>query len=135
MNIHFGVILLWIVSLLCAWVVIKALNEYEWFGALLAAVAAALFAAWGFHEADPATELKRAERERQKEEAERQDMIPRVVREADGCQVYAFKATGRWHYFTRCPYAGTVTDTAYEHCEGSGKSRRCSEKHTSIETR
>ena len=30
------------------------------------------------------------------------DAQPRVIREIDGCKVYAFKSNG-WHYFTRCP--------------------------------
>lgn len=34
------------------------------------------------------------------------DAQPHVIREADGCKVYAFKS-GDWHYFTRCP--NTVT--------------------------
>lgn len=63
------------------------------------------------------------------------DQTPHIVREADGCKVYAFKSGDRWHFFTRCPNATTVTDTAYEHCTGTGKSRRCEELHDSIETR
>lgn len=35
-------------------------------------------------------------------EAERRAAIPRVIREADGCKVYQFKAAGTMHYFTRC---------------------------------
>ena len=34
-------------------------------------------------------------------ERERQEATPHVVREADGCKVYAFKAQERYHYFTR----------------------------------
>lgn len=37
---------------------------------------------------------------------------PHVIREADGCKVYAFSAEGREHYFTRCP-ANTVTEASY----------------------
>jgi len=78
---------------------------------------------------------ERAEEARQKAEEQRRQETPHVVREADGCKVYAFKSGDRWHYFTRCPNAVTVTDTAYEHCTGSGKSRSCKELHDSIETR
>lgn len=79
-------------------------------------------------------------KERAKEHAaeaaqRRANETPHVVREADGCKVYAFMAGDRWHYFTRCPNAVTVTDTAYEQCTGSGKFRSCKELHSSIETR
>ena len=61
------------------------------------------------------------------------EKTPHIVREADGCKVYAFKSGDRWHYFTRCPDSRTVTDTAYEQCTGSGKTRSCKELHDSIE--
>jgi hypothetical protein len=35
------------------------------------------------------------------------DRQPRVIREVDGCKVYAFKS-GHWHYFTRCPLETTT---------------------------
>lgn len=78
---------------------------------------------------------ERAEGARQRAAKEEADRQPRVVREADGCKVYAFKSGDRWHYFTRCPNAHTVTDTAYEECTGTGKLRSCKEVHSSIETR
>ena len=40
------------------------------------------------------------------------DAVPRVIREIDGCKVYAFKAT-YWHYFTRCQ-STTSTDASRE---------------------
>ncbi len=76
--------------------------------------------------------VKAAEEKARKDERVRQE-TPHVVREADGCKVYAFKSRDRWHYFTRCPNATTVTDTAYEECTGSGKNRTCKELHSSIE--
>lgn len=51
----------------------------------------------------------------------RADMQPRVIREADGCKVYAFKGGDHWHYFTRCPNSTTKTDTTVS--VGSGKTR------------
>jgi len=48
------------------------------------------------------------------------DKQPRVIREVDGCKVYAFKSD-YWHYFTRCP-SETTTDTA--HVVRSGKTSR-----------
>jgi len=54
----------------------------------------------------------------------RADEQPRVIREADGCKVYAFKSGDRWHYFTRCKEM-TTTDTSWEECHTSGKTRKC----------
>lgn len=48
------------------------------------------------------------------------DRQPRVIREADGCKVYAFK-DGHWHYFTRCPLE---TTTEGNRTVRSGKSSR-----------
>ena len=57
--------------------------------------------------------------EKAKEAAQyRADQEPRVIREADGCKVYAFKDGERWHYFTRCP---TTTTTDRNYTERSGK--------------
>lgn len=36
---------------------------------------------------------------------------PHVVREADGCKVYAFERGGRDHYFTRCNSGQVETTT------------------------
>lgn len=66
--------------------------------------------------------------ERQRTEAAK---VPRVIREADGCKVYAFKDGDRWHYFTRCPNSQTTTDSTYE--VRAGKSTR--QESESIETR
>lgn len=57
-----------------------------------------------------------------KERAERQ---PHVIREADGCKVYAFKSGDRWHYFTRCPYSQVTHDAERQVCKGAGKHRTC----------
>lgn len=38
---------------------------------------------------------------------------PHVIREADGCKVYAFFSGGRDHYFTRCPDSKTTTESSY----------------------
>lgn len=43
---------------------------------------------------------------------------PKVIREADGCKVYAFERHGRDHYFTRCP---ATTDTETNWTESCGK--------------
>ncbi|MFP3686296.1 hypothetical protein SB847_21565, partial [Bacillus sp. SIMBA_026] len=49
---------------------------------------------------------KQAQEEQRAQDAA--DAKPHVIREADGCKVYAFKAGDNWHYFTRCG-DGTVT--------------------------
>ena len=48
---------------------------------------------------------------------ERADATPHVIREADGCKVYAFKS-GDWHYFTRC---GSTVTTERNWTENCGK--------------
>ena len=50
-------------------------------------------------------------------EQEAKDAVPRVIREIDGCKVYAFKSQEKWHYFTRCP-ATTTTDRNYSERNG-----------------
>ena len=57
-------------------------------------------------------------------ERERRESTPHVVREADGCKVYAFKAQERYHYFTRCG-STTTTSSSWESCNTSGKVRSC----------
>ena len=61
------------------------------------------------------------------------DAVPRVIREIDGCKVYAFKSQDKWHYFTRCP-AATTTDRTYEQCHKSGKNTVCENKTEQIVT-
>jgi hypothetical protein len=55
---------------------------------------------------------------------------PRVIREADGCKVYAFEKSGREHFFTRCP---ATTDTETTWSESCGKNCR-REKSSNILT-
>lgn len=67
-------------------------------------------------------EMKRAQREREKADAQ-----PRVVREVDGCKVYAFKSTPsatHWTYFTRCPDSKTSTESSHDRTVRSGKTTR-----------
>ena len=78
-----------------------------------------------------------AERERRERRAiaerERRESTPHVVREADGCKVYAFKHGGdRYHYFTRCG-STTTTSSSWESCNTSGKVRSCKREHEEIE--
>jgi hypothetical protein len=43
------------------------------------------------------------------------DAKPHVIREADGCKVYAFKSGYNWHYFTRCGETVTTERNYEEH--------------------
>lgn len=52
---------------------------------------------------------------------------PHVIREADGCKVYTFKAGEKWHYFTRCQ-ATTVTEAHSD--EKCGKNKVCDTQET-----
>lgn len=54
--------------------------------------------------------------DRAKAEQAAADAKPRVIREVDGCKVYAFKAADRWHYFTRCPNKTTTESSWTENC-------------------
>jgi hypothetical protein len=56
------------------------------------------------------------ESKRQEAIQEQRDRTPHVIREADGCKVYAFKGDG-WHYFTRCGETVT-TERTYQVKEG-----------------
>lgn len=66
---------------------------------------------------------------------EKANATPHVVREADGCKVYAFKSGDRYHYFTRCDTGQVSTETTYQECHQSGKVRTCTEKSDVIETK
>lgn len=76
---------------------------------------------------------ERAAEEAKKQAQREADRKPRVIRETDGCKVYAFKEGGHWHYFTKCP-ATTTTDRTYESCRQSGKTRTCENKTEQIVT-
>jgi hypothetical protein len=78
-------------------------------GAILAAVAGLVYGC---------TCSDWAKREQAARDAQdRADATPHVIREADGCKVYAFKS-GDWHYFTRC---GATVTTERNWTERQGK--------------
>lgn len=73
------------------------------------------------------------ESERRTEAEHKREATPHVVREADGCKVYAWKdggGTGTTHYFTRCPNATVTTDRNYT--VSCGKSCRRDETETTV---
>ncbi|MBD1412871.1 MULTISPECIES: hypothetical protein [Burkholderia] len=59
-------------------------------------------------------------RESERAEAARRhaEETPHVIREADGCKVYAFKSGENWHFFTRC---GSTVTTERSWSESCGK--------------
>ena len=134
LNIHAGVVILWVISALCVWVAFKAFNDDEGFGALMLLGIAFGFGSWGYHEANPQTAIDRATEERQMAEQRAANETPHVVREADGCKVYAFLSVDKWHYFTKCPNSQVTTDSTYTECTGSGKTRSCKDKVETIVT-
>lgn len=73
------------------------------------------------------------QQKRQRAEREWREQTPHVIREADGCKVYAFKPGDRYHYFTRCPDSRTSTESSWEECRQSGKTRGCETKTETIE--
>jgi hypothetical protein len=62
------------------------------------------------------------------------EQTPHVIREADGCKVYAFKAGDSTHYFTRCPNATVTTDRSYTVACGTPKAQKQCPKIETIVT-
>lgn len=99
----------------------------------LALVAVACIAFFGVSSCSRSNWFAQQQRDRiAKEQAEQ---TPHVIREADGCKVYAFKYGDRYHYFARCTDARTVTESSWDECHpiGSAKSQKCITKTESIE--
>lgn len=61
--------------------------------------------------------------EREKIAQERADATPHVIRQADGCKVYAFKS-GDWHYFTRCGDGNITTERNWTERQGKQTIKR-----------
>lgn len=84
------------------------LGTYLFWGAIVVG----LWSLWHWRD----TPEERAFKEAQVAAERRRRETPHVVREADGCKVYAFESGGRDHFFTRCP-ASTDTETTWtEYC-------------------
>lgn len=114
-------VLLGVLTLLSMIVCVAAVNDYEGGVAGWALAFTILFGAGALHTSSDGWKAARAEddaRNAAREAAERQ---PHVIREADGCKVYAFKVDGRYSYFTRCKDT-TTTESSYT--VRSGKSSR-----------
>lgn len=87
-----------------------------------------------YNHALPETRAQAELEEKKYKEQIEKDKNPHVIRDVDGCKVYAFSDGGKWHYFTRCENSRTVTDTTQEECHRVRKVNTCKEYFTSIET-
>lgn len=88
------------------WVLNNIYEAWELIVGMLLIVAAVLTAGYGLSHSDW---VKQSWIDAETRDAA--DAQPRVVREIDGCKVYAFKAGGYWHYFTKCPTTVTTEST------------------------
>lgn len=121
-------------ALLClvAWRLFMVNREPSWASAFL--VGAITFGYWSYLGTTPEHLAEVAADKRAAQERERREKTPHVIREADGCKVYAWKGgDGKYHYFTRCPNSQTSTTRSYTECTGTGKTRSCREKSETIE--
>lgn len=94
-------------------------SEAGWFLVVVFAAAWSCWHWWPTPEEQAAYDARKAAEQRARE-------TPHVVREADGCKVYAFERDGRDHYFTRCP-ASTDTETTWTERCGKNCTRQKSE--------
>ena len=94
---------------------------------------AVLFAYFSYQGTTPAHLAEVAAEDKARAAREERERTPHVIREADGCKVYAWKGGDRYHYFTRCPNSRTTTQQNYQECTGSGKQRTCKEMSEVIE--
>lgn len=100
----------------------------------LACFAVTVFFAYFSYQGTTPAHLAEVEADRRAAaERERKERTPHVVREADGCKVYAWKGGDRYHYFTRCPDSRTFTQQNWQECTGTGKHRTCKEMSETTE--
>lgn len=119
--------------LLCAWSFFKDGTDFHCLVSVVLACGCAYVAHQGNTDEHKA---QKAQEERQAAAKARADATPHVVREADGCKVYAWKGgDDRFHYFTRCPASTTSTESSWQECTGSGKTRSCKVMSETIEVR
>ena len=67
-------------------------------------------------------------------EKARVDATPHVIREADGCKVYAFKDGDKWHYFARCINGTVTTERNWTESRQQGKQTITEHKSETIVT-
>lgn len=122
MDITVFVVILALAGLIAIWSAVTFFNE----GAVISGwvfviIGVGLFVL-AYNQAQPEAAAKRAESEAQRAAEKRARLQPRVIREVDGCKVYAFEAEDRWKYFTRCPNSSTTTESDW--IERHGKTSR-----------
>lgn len=78
-------------------------------------------------------DAKRAEQQERAQEIA--DSTPHAIRQVDGCKVYAFKAAGNWHYFTRCIDGTVTTERNWTESHREGKQTLTAHKSETIETK
>jgi hypothetical protein len=83
----------------------------------LLSLSAICLCGFGIYSCGESNWYKTQERERDAREAA--ERTPHVIREADGCKVYAFKAGDATHFFTRC---GDKVTTDRNYTTNCGKS-------------
>lgn len=88
---------------------------------LLVGIAVLLLVAFGVHSCEESKWFKDMQANQAKYQKEQR--TPHVIREADGCKVYAFERDGRDHYFTRCPSSVTTTESSWSVSCGKNCSR------------
>lgn len=114
-----------------AWVLFTDEYECHWMLGLLFSVASFFCGSAAWNESKPERIAAHAAEKAAQEALRKANETPHVIREADGCKVYAFLSGDRYHYFTRCKDQ-TTTDTSWEECRQSGKSRICETKTESV---
>lgn len=102
------------VAMFFIWICFSSVHSEGWrcFWVLVFISMAALFVS-SCRDTQAYADYRQSEARDAEEKAMRRRAVetPHVVREADGCKVYAFESGGHTHYFTRCPGETTQTDT------------------------
>lgn len=110
-----------------------SLDERNYRTALGCAAVALIFGYFSYQGTTPEHMAEIAAEQKATADAELREQTPHVIREADGCKVYAFKSGDRYHFFTRCPDSKTTTESSWDECQGSGKTRHCEVRTENIE--
>ena len=106
-------------ALLCIWLASKCFADDVPIPGAISLVLAVGAAVIAYDAYLPSSKAERAAEVAAREKRQAAARIPHVIREADGCKVYAFENGGRLHYFTRCGSERTSTESSWT--EKSGK--------------
>lgn len=124
-----------IVLLLSLGALIAAFLYWAWHDGFLGSVIVICLIIFGVYSCNQSEWNQSWEREQKTKEAAEalREQTPHVIREADGCKVYAFKSGANYHYFTRCP-ANTTTETNNSYSCGTAKNPKTCIKQDIIPT-